>query len=499
MSSILPLFIVIPLIGAFVVALFDLIKDEDKKNRLADILSGTIGFILLILSILILNEKGIYFMGTWKLPEGIVLVLDGFSGPIILITNLIALICIIFSFNYMSNYNAKEKYYSLFLLMVAGMNGVVLTGDVFNLYVFLEVASVASYALVGFGTMRKEIEATFKYLVISSIGTAFMLLAIALVYGFTRNLNMAYIASILADMEVPAGIYLALGLFIIGFSIKAALMPFHAWLPDAHPSAPAPISAMLSGVLIKSVGIYALIRIGYTVMGMNTGILPAMLRVLGVTSMMLGVLLALGQWDFKRLLAFHSVSQMGYIALGFGLATPLGIIGGFFHLLNHSVFKSLLFLNSGSVFFRTKTRDLKEMGGINERMPVTGATSMIASLSIAGIPPFNGFWSKLVIVLACIRSDHPLLAGWAILGSILTLASFLKVQRYAFIGKIKNNLDEIREAPFWMQFSMIFLAILCVFMGFLLVPQISAVILEPAAKILTDSSAYIKIVLGGGL
>ncbi|MBN2406974.1 MAG: NADH/ubiquinone/plastoquinone (complex I) [Elusimicrobia bacterium] len=494
--NILPLFVTIPLAGAFVVSLFDFIKDEKKKNISTNIFASLAGLVLLVISIKVIGSAGVYSMGKWKLPEGIVLVLDPFSGPILLITNLISFICILFSFDYMSGYNGREKYYSLFFLMVAGMNGLVLTGDIFNLYVFLEIASVASYALVGFGTMREEIEATFKYMVLSSVATAFMLLGVAFIYGFTFNLNMVSVAKALGSMEAPVGVYVALGLFIIGFSIKSALIPFHAWLPDAHPSAPAPISAMLSSVVIKTVGMYSLIRICYVVFGMNTGQVPEVLRVLGILSMMLGVLLALGQWDFKRLLAYHSVSQMGYIALGFGLGTPLGVIGGIYHLLNHSVFKSLLFLNSGAVYYRTGTRDLKEMGGLGKKMPVTGATSMIASMSIAGIPPFNGFWSKLIIIMACIKSSHPWLAFWAVLGSILTLASFLKVQRYGFLGKVKDSLRNVKEAPFMMQVSMITLALLCLAMGGLMLPGLYDLIFVPAAGIILDQAQYLKLVLG---
>lgn len=206
--NILPFFIIIPLAGAFIVAIFDFISDETERNKAANIFSVIISAALVLLSFFIIGKSGVYNMGNWKLPEGIILVLDGFSAPIILITNLISFLCIIYSFDYMKRYNAREKYYCLFFLMVAGMNGVVLTGDIFNLYVFLEIASVASYALVGFGTKRKEIEASFKYLVLSSIGTAFLLLGIALVYGHTLNLNMAYIAKILSNMKTPAGIYM---------------------------------------------------------------------------------------------------------------------------------------------------------------------------------------------------------------------------------------------------------------------------------------------------
>ena len=173
---------------------------------------------------------------------------------------------------------------------------------------------------------------------------------------------MADMANVLGQGGGGNVIFLVSVLFIMGFGLKAALVPFHAWLPDAHPSAPAPISATLSGVLIKALGVYTLCRIFFNVLGIDPN-LSSMLMLLGALSMVIGVFLAIGQWDFKRLLAYHSISQIGYVILGIGLGTPLGILGGLFHLFNHSVFKSLLFLNSGAVEHSTGTRQLQEMGG----------------------------------------------------------------------------------------------------------------------------------------
>jgi multicomponent Na+:H+ antiporter subunit D len=205
---------------------------------------------------------------------------------------------------------------------------------------------------------------------------------------------------------------------------------------------------------------------------------------LGIISMLVGVTLALYQWDFKRLLAYHSISQIGYIVLGIGLGTPLGIIGGLFHLLNHSVFKSLLFMNAGSIERAAETRNLKELGGLSARMPVTAGTSLVASMSISGIPPLNGFWSKLVIIIACVQARQYWFAFFAALASILTLSSFLKVQRYAFFGYLKDALKDIREAPAVMTVPMLLLAALCISLGLLLVPGLDRYFLGLAANTL---------------
>ncbi|MBU2102307.1 MAG: NADH/ubiquinone/plastoquinone (complex I), partial [Candidatus Omnitrophica bacterium] len=283
----------------------------------------------------------------------------------------------------------------------------------------------------------------------------------------------------------------------MGFGLKAALVPFHAWLPDAHPSAPASISAMLSGVLIKALGVYALVRIFFNIIGVTNGFLST-LMFLGALSMLVGVILALSQWDLKRLLAYHSISQIGYVVLGIGLGTPLGILGGLFHLFNHSIFKSLLFLNAGAIDYATGTRELKEMSGLKEKMPITSNTNLIASMSIAGIPPFNGFWSKLIIILACVETGHIGYAIAAVLGSILTLASFMKVQKFAFLGTLREKYKNITEVPFTMKVSMICLAIICISGGLLLLPSFKF-FLNGAVNTVLESRNYATLVFEAAL
>ena len=496
-ADIIPLFVAVPLAGAFIIPLIG-----KRIKAASDVLGSLFTFSLFVMSIFsvkIVNEYGtlVYSVGAWKPPVGIAMVLDGLSAFMLVTVNIIAFLIAIFSINYMEKYTSKPKFYTLFLLMVAGMNGVVVTGDMFNLFVFLEIASVASYALVAFGTEKHELEAAFKYAMMSTVGSLFVLLGIVFMYSFTSTLNMADMAAQLMIEKGALNITLIVSVFfLMGFGLKAALVPFHAWLPDAHPSAPAPISAMLSGVLIKSLGVYALCRIFFNVLGVTPEI-SEILLVLGTLSMVIGVFLAIGQWDFKRLLAYHSISQIGYVILGIGLGTPLGIIGGLFHLFNHSVFKSLLFLNSGAVEYSTGTRDLKRMGGLAGKMPVTSTTSLIASMSIAGIPPFNGFWSKLIIIVACVQAGRYGYAFWAVLASVLTLASFMKVMKYAFFDKMKEAWDKVKEVPFYMKLSMCALAFLCIVGGVLLVGGVSELFLDKAQGVLSEGINYAAIVFKG--
>ena len=492
----LALFIVISLGAAFLISLFG-----RKSKVFCDIACNISTFALFLLSLnslFVVRQYStvVYKIGGWIPPLGICLVLDGFSAFMLVTLNLVSFLIAFYSINYMEKYTDKYKFYSLFMLMVAGMNGVILTGDIFNLFVFLEVASVASYALVAFGVEAEELEASFKYAVIGVISSSFILLGIGLLYAYTSTLNMADISLTIAQKGFSSVILFVSVLFIAGFGIKAALVPFHAWLPDAHPSAPASISAMLSGVLIKVLGIYSLVRIFFNIFGV-TEIMLTILTALGAISLLVGVFLAIGQWDLKRLLAYHSISQIGYVVLSIGLGTPLGILGGLFHLFNHSIFKSLLFLNSGAVEYATDNRDLKKMGGLKEKMPVTSNTSWIASMSISGIPPFNGFWSKLIIILACVQADRIGLAFIAVIGSILTLASFMKVQKFAFFGKLNTTLNKIKEVPVSMRLSMIIFAAICLFGGLLLIPHLMEYFLKPATNVLVSGTEYAFAVLGG--
>jgi multicomponent Na+:H+ antiporter subunit D len=498
----LPAFIAVPLTAAFVLPVFG-----RKARSVATLLANAVTISLLVMAVLSAGQCRSYEVGRWPIPLGINLVLDGLSGLCLLTVGVVACGAMFFSASYMERYTAKCKFYSLFLLMVAGMNGVILSGDLFNVFVFLEIASIASYALVGFGTGAEELEASFKYMVLGSIGSLFVLFGVALVYGNTGSLNMAYVSRAVGGAALKPALGFALALFIAGFGLKAALVPFHAWLPDAHPSAPAPISAMLSGVLIKALGVYALARIVFNVFGITVAV-GWVLVAMAILSMVAGAFLAMGQWDIKRLMAYSSISQLGYCVLGLGLGgiiiasgggsgrmtwASLAILGGLFHLANHAVYKSLLFLTSGSIETATGTRQMNQMGALAEKMPLTRAACAIGSASIAGIPPFSGFWSKLVLVIAAIGAGYYWIAAVIVFVSLCTLIMYLKVHRYVFLGEPaggQEKLDGIREPGGSMAVAMVFLACLCVLMGLLLLPAVRSVVLEPAAEALAGGLEY---------
>lgn len=337
---ILPYFIIIPLLAAFLIVLFSW-----KKDGLAIAISASSVICLLVLSIIgftsSLDNTITYQMSNWDFPVGIILVMDALSASMLIMVGIISFTSVIYSIQYIRKVDVSGNYYALFLLMVAGMNGVILTGDLFNLFVFMEVTLLAAFALVAYGGRAEEYEAAFKYAIMGTVSSTLILIGIAVTYSYTSTLTLAVIASELIESDSAVKIWIG-GLFLVGFGLKAAIIPFHAWLPDAHSSAPAPISSMLSGVVIKALGVYVIIRLFFNVLGAPS-LFMDMFLVLGAVSIVIGVLLAIGQWDFKRLLAYHSISQIGYILLGIGIATPLGILGAVFHLFNHAIFKGLLF------------------------------------------------------------------------------------------------------------------------------------------------------------
>jgi len=511
MNPLIPLFVVIPLTGAFLIMILgSFIRHLNKY------LASLVLLFLVAVSFYFLFTTGskvsVYKVGGWEavnsIPIGIYMVLDGFTAIVLCVINLIGFLSVFYSISYISRYTAENNFYSLFCLMIAGMNGVVLSGDMFNIFVFVEISAISSYALVAFGVEKNELEATFKYQVLGGLASFLILIGIAFLYWKAKTLNIADIRNVFSSGYDRKYYLLVQILLLSGFGLKAAIMPFHAWLPDAHSSAPSPISAMLSGVLIKAVGIYVIIRLFFNMFAISEG-MAILITTLGALSMVVGVFLAIGQWDIKRLLAYHSISQMGYVVLSVGIGmilisrgvrteiAALAIAGGIFHLINHAAFKGLLFLNAGAIEYATGTRNLQEMGGLSKSMPVTSATSFVASLSISGIPPFNGFFSKLIIIVAAIMARFYLLALLAVIVSIITLASFMKFQRYAFFNKADTgNKIKIREVPFPMLFSMIILSIVCLLLSVLVFPGIRDMILTPATDILMDPSKYSSIITG---
>ncbi len=371
--------------------------------------------------------------------------LDPLGKIMMLSIGIVAFTAIITGWHLTESENRKFDFANLIILSMGGMNGIILSGDLFTLYVFLEVVSVASFILISMDKNKASLEGAFKYIMLSAVATILMLSSIALVVMLTGGTSFESAALVMKQgLHMPLGI-LAAGLFLTGLLIKGGVVPFHGWLPDAYMSAPAGVSIFLAGIVTKTSGIYTIIKLTSAVIGF-TGPLQTVLLVFGALSAVAGALAALSQKNFKRMLAYSSISQMGYILMGVGAANPIALVGAAFHLFNHSIFKTQLFVNSAAVEKSTGTVDMDKLGGLSEKMPVTGATSLVAFLSTAGIPPLAGFWSKLLIIIGLWMAGYKVYALIAVLVSVVTLAYLLSMQRRVFFGKISSELSHIKEA-----------------------------------------------------
>ena len=473
-------------------------------QRSADLIANAAGAILLGIStygavyLFTVSPALTYRMGGWASTLGITLVYDHLTALVALAVNTIGLAALLFSVRYLDRYTGRWKFFSLFMLVLAGLNGVTVTGDIFNMFVFIEISAISSYALVAFGTDFDELEAGFKYMVIGEIGGTAILLAIAMLYAKASTLNMAVVSQVMAGFGRTPLFWFIVATFLVGFAVKMAMVPFHAWLPDAHPSAPAPVSALLSGVFIKVLGVYAMSRVMFNVFGLSRANAAGFFNLLlafGVISIIAGGLLAYAQKDYKRLLAYSSISQVGYILIGLGIGNYWSIVGALFHILAHALGKGLLFLASGSVEYATGTRDMDKLSGLEKNMPVTAWSHLLGSLSLAGVPPFAGFFSKLFIIVGAVAARMYWLAVLAALFSTVTLAYLVNVVNRVFFNRKEREATSAREVPASMSLAVLALVVLTIALGIGFKPVLDRLV-GPAANVLLQGLGYAQGVLG---
>jgi len=362
-----------------------------------------------------------YSVGGWVEPVGISLYMDGLAWVTSLIGMLIALFSLLFA---RGEGKYEYNFYFFFSILLGGMEGIILTGDVFNMFVFFEILSIATYILIAYPQKEKSIIASFNYLLISSLGMGFFLLGIVLLYQQTGVLSFREIARLVTEIGRDSPLLtLSLIFLVVGIGVKAAFIPLHTWLPDAHAYAPHPVSAILSGVMIK-VSFLAVWRILKLLQAPH---LQQILMWVGGFTAFLAIIWAMAQNDSKKLLAYSSISQMGFIIASFGAATSLSLAASFYHILSHSLFKSLLFLSVGVAIYATGTRDIDEMAGLGKKMPLVGIGFLVGALSVSGVPPFNGYVSKSFISTSL--KGHPFVHFLIFLASVATVASFTKLSR----------------------------------------------------------------------
>jgi len=511
------LLVIVPLLGAFLCPLIGKISPRIRTLWVGGIMLTAAVMAFILAYQVFTGGPVIYVFGastsgltvppdSGGIPIRIIFTVDAMSALMNIICAIVGLSVIIYSLTCESRLSGLEGYYTLFLLMITGVFGMVSTGDFFNFFVFLEILSLASAGIIAYRVDGGvSIEAAIKYFVLSTLAAIFVLFAIGIYYGQYNALNMAVIAS---RMQWSPLDKIALVMLVVALAMKCGSVPLHFWTPDAYSMAPASATAFL--VVASQASLYGLFRVLFTFYNvtLNTVTVGWIIIILGVLSMVVGVTMAIPQKDVKRLMAYHAISQTGYMLLGVGVGLAvlgnqplmdsfgyMAMSGGIFHILNHALYKGLLFLTAGAIFYRIGTRNMNKMGGLGHNMTWTMVFFMIGALAIAGIPPFNGFASKWMIYES-VFLFNPVLAIIAMVVSILTLASFVKVFHSIFMGPILPEYADVKEVPLPMLLGMGVLASLVILFG--LFPNVVVnTIINPAVNALVDQSAYVSAVFGG--
>jgi multicomponent Na+:H+ antiporter subunit D len=509
------LIIAIPLLTAFLTPLIGMVSKK-ARNTLVIVSLVFVTFLVFALARDIsINGIHIYTLGAtspdlttptgFMVPVRIILEVDGIAILMGIIWSIVSLAAAIFSLSHIASETGQNRFYTLLLLMVTGGFGMMFTSDLFNLFVFLEIASISGAALIAFRTKFADTqEGGFKYIAVSAIASLMVLFAIGLLYAQYNLLNIGALAQVI-QYTTPDKI--ALALLLIAFTMKAGMVPLHLWFPDAYSVAPASITGML--VITSHACMYAAFRVCFTLYGgmLDTPVVGWIIIIFGLLSMVVGVTMAIFQKDVMRFMSYHAISQLGYMWVGVGVGLAVlgnpelvatygraAISGGIFHILNHAMYKPLLFFTGGALFHRTGTRDLTKMGGLAHKMKWTTILYIIGTLSISGIPPLNGFSSKILIYESVYRF-HPILTITGIIVSILTLASFTKAFHSAFMGAELSEYKEVKEVPRSMIIAMVILAA-----GIAFITLFPSLIVNwtiyPAADALIDQGAYITAVTG---
>ncbi|WP_112180586.1 MULTISPECIES: Na+/H+ antiporter subunit D [Paraliobacillus] len=472
-----------------------------KKHKLQRVIAGTaaiaqLGVAIYLGYIVYVDASQIITLevGDWSAPFGIVLVADMLATMMVLLSSIVGVVCLFFAFKTIHSEREKFYFYPFYFFLLTGVNGAFLTGDLFNLFVFFEVMLIASYVLIVHGGTGYQLRESFKYVVMNMVASAFFLVGLALLYATTGTLNMADLAERVQVMGQEGILNVIAIVFLFVFGAKGALFPLYFWLPKSYYGPPAAISALFGGLLTK-VGIYAIIRMFTLIFIHNTGFTHTIILALAGATMFFGVLGAVSQFDFKRILSYHIISQVGYMVMGLGIYTQLALAGAIYYIAHHIIVKSALFLFAGATEKITGTTDLKKMGGLLKTHPWVGWLFFISAMSLAGIPPLSGFFSKFALILSAIQEQSYVIVTVALVVGILTLFSMMKIFMYAFWGEPTIPVEKVnRKEMFSLLRPIIPLVALTVCLGFFAEP-VFQYSLGVADQIL-DPANYVNAVLG---
>ena len=454
------LFILVPFLLLIVVNL----PFKDLRGRISYRLAGTFLLAQTVVSVL-------YPFNIWGNQKDLLgsffsfnLSIDNLSIVMLITIGIVAFVSLVVAVSTIEEERRRFHFTNLLLISVIGMNATVMVRDIFSMYVFVEVTALSLFILIALEKGKSAIEGAFKYVMLSAIASVFMLASIGLFLLAAGGTSFDAIRQGFSNVQNNLLLKICSGLFLCGLLIKSGAVPFHGWVPDAYSAAPSSVSVLLAGIGTKISGVYVLLRLFGSIFVVDMSVQNTLL-VVGILTICFAAFAALTQVDFKRMLAYSSISQVGYIVLALGAATPLAFAGAVFHFFNHAVFKSLLFVNAASLEKRLGTTDMQKIGGLGSKMQVTATSSLVGLLSTAGIPPLSGFWSKLVIIIALFSSGRYVYAAIALLASALTLAYFLSLERKVFFGEVEAAPVTIPKATFGISFCEILLTVITIGAG----------------------------------
>lgn len=457
-----PVFIVLlPLTASLLCLLLSRIsKKLGSYAVMAALFGAFISSIVTLKTVLQSNQSSVhYWMGNWQPPIGIEFVVDPLNGAILCMITFLSLVISFYSIPFLKDetWLYYGGYYTLYGLLTVGLCGMVVTGDVFNMYVYLEIMSLSGYGLIALGG-KKSMLAAFRYLLIGTIGASFYLLGVGYIYALTGTLNMADIATRIAPFYMTPLFALACACFLIAFGIKMALFPLHGWQPDAYTYAHPGAIGLIAGCMSK-IPAYAMLRFFFYIFGVNNPVMSGLLDVLGVLGVfgiLLGSIMALAQYDFRRMLAYSSVAQLGYIAIGMAMGNMYGFIGAVLHIINHAFMKSSLFLVIGGISYRYGEINLYRLGGLNKKMTVSTIAVILAVLSMVGIPPTCGFFSKWYLLLGAYEGKQYGYIVVLVISSLLNALYFFRIVEQMFVQR-EATLTELQPptTKFGLPISMI--------------------------------------------
>lgn len=405
-----------------------------------------------------------YGFGNYKMPYGIEFSVDSVSALIVVLVCLMGLMTCLYCIKFEGNTDPVKVggAYSLLALLVVGMIGMTSTGDMFNLYVFLEITSLSGYCLIALGGSRGIVSA-FRYLLIGTVAATFYLLGVGILYSSTGTLNMADMAFLLNKGGHNQAMLISMCLFIAAFGIKMAMFPFHGWQPSAYTHAEAGARPLIAGVMGK-IPAYALFRYMFCIFGKDFVYFKQFLLILGIFSvigMIYGSVRAMAQTDIRKLLAYSSITQISYISLGFAIGNPLAIAGAFLHMFGHAFMKGGLFFCSGAIKYKYGTVELDDFGRIYKKMPLTSGLLVIASLSMIGIPPTVGFFSKWYLALGAASAHGYIYIAVLVLSSLLNAIYFFKIIEKVYMAKDKGIEDRVPQRHGELPLTMIIPIVVC--------------------------------------